>query len=94
MHQSRHAYELSFPVYGGLSGAPLLAKGPSIIGVIYGNIDSHMVVEEASRDPDTGETRPEARRIISFGLAFHNDVLCNVQNSVTNGMPLIDYCGR
>jgi hypothetical protein len=89
-NRPNHTYELSFPALQGLSGAPLLAFGPSIIGVVYGNIDAYTIVEESSQDPKSGEIRPETRRIISFGLAFHTDVTRSVRTSLTAGRQLCD----
>ena len=86
-----HSYELSFPGLDGLSGAPLIGRGPRIIGVIYGNHDTYTIIEEESKDPETGEYQTEARRVVSFGLAMHTDVVTQARTSSTGRRPLIEY---
>lgn len=86
-----HSYELSFAAPQGLSGSPLITHGLKIIGVVYGNLDSYTITEEATKDPETGELYPEVRRIVSFGLAFHNDIVCRVCTTGTSRKPLLEF---
>jgi len=86
------SYELSFMAPSGLSGAPLIVHGRrEIIGVVYLNHDSYSIVEEATVDSQTGEIQPEVRRIVSFGLALHTNVVSAVRTAATSDKPLLEF---
>lgn len=86
------SYELSFPAPSGLSGAPLVVRGTrEIIGVVYGDHGSYTILEEAAIDPQTGEPRPEVRKVVSFGLAHHTQIVSAVRTGSTGDRPLLDF---
>ena len=59
------SYELDLLVPKGLSGAPLMILGDSIvIGVIYGSNEFATIEHISSVDPNTGKSEPEIQRII------------------------------
>ena len=87
------SWELSFPTPEGLSGSPLFLDDTlDVVGVIYGNNDVGVVDEFASIDPETGTSRPEIQRIMSFGLAHHLSILQPLTERATTFTPtnLID----
>jgi hypothetical protein len=66
------AYELSFPVPPGLSGAPIFADDDSklLCAVVTENFKSYTVVESEETMERPGEfRRTESREIITYGVA-------------------------
>jgi hypothetical protein len=83
------AYELDMPSPEGLSGAPLVAAGSmGVVGVVYGSADSYAIAESERVDPDTGETTPEVRRVVRFGLAHYGPTLASLSGVATSSRPL------
>lgn len=86
------SYELSFAAPSGLSGAPLVVHGSGeIVGVVYGDHGSYTILEEAAIDPQTGEPRPEVRKVVSFGLAHHTQIVSAVRTGSTGDRPLLNF---
>lgn len=89
------SYELDMLVPKGLSGAPLMILGNSIvIGVIYSSNDVATIEHFSSINPATQVREPELQRIISFGLAHYTENLLLVRGKATENQPLIDYCKK
>jgi|GEM_PF-5487821 len=89
------SYELDLQVPKGLSGAPLMILGDSIvIGVIYSSNDVATIEHIGSIDPETQSREPEIQRIISFGLAHYTENLLLVRGKATENVSLIDYCKK
>jgi hypothetical protein len=85
------AYELDMPAPAGLSGAPLLTQGTAdVVGIVFGSNDLETVDSFKRVDPETGETHPEVRRVVSFGLAHHTRTLWDVKGTATGGQTLRD----
>jgi hypothetical protein len=93
------SYELDMPAPGGLSGAPVVrvqtlanrASRPQVVGVVYGRIETGVIEEFVSIDPDTGERRPEVQRVVSFAAAHYTSTLLEASGPATFDSRLADY---
>ena len=67
-------WELDMPTPEGLSGAPVFGRpggqaSNRLVGLVFGTNKVATVEAFKSRDPKTGEERPEILHVVSFGLA-------------------------
>lgn len=89
------SYELDFNVPKGLSGAPVMKLGDTIvIGMIYGSNDIATIEHISNVNPDTGKKDPEIHRILSLGLAHYTENILVVKGTATGNVPLLEYCNR
>ena len=88
----RASFELSIPVPGGLSGAPVVKLGTrEVIGVIYGENDVGTIERFSHKDPQTGKDIPDLERLVSFGLACHTTIMNNAAFDLTDRLPIEQY---
>ena len=86
------SYELDLHVPKGLSGAPLMKVGDTVvIGVIYGSNDIATIEHISAVDPESGKNEPEIQRIVSLGLAHHTANLLQANGKATDNLSLLDY---
>jgi len=93
------SYELDMPAPEGLSGAPVVrvptlaipGSRPQVVGVVYGRIETGVIEEFVSIDPDTGERRPEVQRVVSFAAAHYTSTLLEASGPATFGHSLAEY---
>jgi len=64
------------------------------MGVVYGTADAYSIAEEARADDETGESVPEVRRIVSFGLATYVTVLGELYGAATGGKTVRQLIGQ
>ncbi|MGB7293641.1 MAG: trypsin-like peptidase domain-containing protein [Thermodesulfobacteriota bacterium] len=89
------SYELDLNVPKGLSGAPVMGLGDTIVfGVIYGSNDIATIDHLSLLDPETGYKQPEIQRIVSLGVAHYTENLLLVRGKATDSVSLLDYCNR
>lgn len=82
-------YELDMPTPAGLSGAPLFKVGTlQVVGMVYGTNEVGQIVEWGSKDPNTGERRPDVERIQAFGLAHQEFTLHSVRGPASENKRL------
>jgi hypothetical protein len=77
------------PTPAGLSGAPLFKVGTlQVVGMVYGTNEVGQIVEWGSKDPNTGERRPDVERIQAFGLAHQEFTLHRVRGPASENKRL------
>jgi hypothetical protein len=80
------AYELSFPCPRGISGAPLVKPGapPSVIGVIFGNAITDMIVSsDVEKAIDGKETKVYERvESMHLGVALQTQSIVSIKSSL------------
>lgn len=88
-------YELSFPCPRGLSGSPLWRIGaapPSVVGVVFGNSITDMIVNQSVEKSKDGDETAFYERVeaLHLGLAIQALSILDVQSSLL-GMRLGDF---
>lgn len=75
-HKGIPSFELNFAIPIGTSGSPLVRRGTTeVVGVIYGDHETSMMLDEIEKDANSGKVVSKTSKIINFGLAHIKDTL-------------------